>query len=213
MQQMLRKAVFLVTLIVGIWFLSLLTIAAQATAAGSDKEDSQRRGLYLGAAAGFYGPQLPDDPSGPVLRESADLGNNPGAVFDGRLGYQFCSFFATEVQVQYYGDSDVEYEKIHVGSPDGFSVGGNGKLILPLGNDGGALYALGGAGLLEYDTYRIPFQWEREADLMWRIGAGLDINVTKKVTLNAEVSYVNGTGQLKDVELLPVVFGFRYQFR
>jgi opacity protein-like surface antigen len=205
-----RKLALPTIFLLGIWFLSSPAVA-RATGSNADQEDSGRRGLYLGVGAGFASPvfDLPDLPS------SADLSADISGLVDARVGYQFHPVFATEMQFQYYPGFDIVVDddsgETDIDTLDGVSFGGNAKVILPLGRDGdgGGLYALGGVGLLNLEDDA----GADDTEFMWRVGGGFDIHLTDNLTFNAEATYLGPTGDFHDFAMVPVVFGFRYQFR
>ena len=166
------------------------------------KYDLSKR-WYLGGGLNYNFENFDNELSG------VDWDNTWG--LDIKAGYFFTDYFALEFMFQYLNEFEYKESVYYWGSWDykatvtGYSFTINGKGFIPLDSIFRPYGVLGlgyAHGELEqklsYSRYTYSDS-EKESDLFGRIGAGLDIFLSKQFALEGEVSYNMGFGDIDNL--------------
>jgi len=187
------------------------------TTAGAEDNDYERSGPYIGAAGtwALYTSaenRLEEDlPSAKV--------DNPLGV-NGRAGYRMNSFFAAEVEFEWLAESNVESSGLGVAGLDTWSVTANAKgfILTRLMHDLGIArlqpFALAGVGLMrsKIDDKADLDLSAKNQDFAVRVGAGLDLYITRNILGSLEVGWVLPTQGLRDLDYVSFSWGLQYRF-
>jgi opacity protein-like surface antigen len=182
-------------------FLAILAAFVQLVPATSQADDFDRFGPYVGLNAVYAIDLFEDQISGLFNAPpgAVDVGSSPG--LNARVGLRAFSWIAIEAQYEWVQDMEVKLLGIPAANFREHVVTGNIKLFLPFWRI--QPYILGGAGASYVGIEPTPaivalqgiFGTLLVARSDWgfagRLGAGLDMYLTKHIALNVE-----GTGVL-----------------
>jgi opacity protein-like surface antigen len=170
--------------------------------------DYNRLGPYIGLGASYFINEFGD----PLDR--AHLSDSWG--FNARFGYRFIDWLAVEGLYEYANNFGCDLG--HLEGSNDMSVQANiftvdAKAILPLGRF--QPYLSGGVGFLNANASRTGIFREFEASstvFAGRVGGGIDLYLTEQFALMTEAGYLLPTGDLDDMNMIPINAGFRYIF-
>lgn len=168
----------------------VLVIAVVLAASAFSAEATEKTGFYLGLG-GSYAVEDFDN------TEGLDIDNSWGLNVHG--GYQFHRNIALEANFDWYDHFD-----IHTGFPGGngdveiWTIMFDGKFMLPLDNKV-VPYARIGIGIMDAKVDFGSFGSDRDSDLAFNLGAGIDVFLTDNVSVGLDGKYVWGTGDVDDL--------------
>ena len=173
--------------------------------AQDDEEEEDASGFYLafGAVAGF---ENFDEDSGEDVDTSAG-----GVTAWG--GYQFNEWVGLELQVEYLNGFDQKFS--------GFKR--NGQLVTAGGNVKVFPFAsvlpsrfqpfvLGGPGVSWFEFDRPGGGDTQDIGYSTRLGGGVDMYLSERLSLQLSSSYVLTTGSAEDHDYISLIVGFQYQW-
>ena len=150
--------------------------------------------------------------------ESIDLEENPGANV--KAGYRLHPRLALEIDYQYLSGFDAEvitesqgassFETVNV--ENGYAVTGRAKgflstgILQPYGAIGGGVANLNIDGELPRD-----FSFA-DLDFVTSFSGGIDFYPTEKLVVYLEASYFLTTGNIKNLDFIPLTLGFLFRF-
>jgi opacity protein-like surface antigen len=132
--------------------------------------------------------------------------------FNLRAGYRFLPFLAAELHYEYASDFGVDALGGRI-AIDTNVVTANVKAIAPLGRF--QPYAGGGVGILNASTSSSGVFADVDFDgteFAGRVFGGIDVFLTRSISIFAEADYVLPTGSLDDLRYVSPSFGLRYLF-
>jgi opacity protein-like surface antigen len=193
---------------------SLLTLAGAAPAAADDDSYDyvDRSGAYIGFSTILAGMvELDDELEDDV---GIDVDSDLTWGLQARAGYRVHPLFGAEVNFEWLAELDVETEDIGtLGELELWTLTADAKLFLPNWKNA-QFFVHAGAGVLEaeFTDDRGFGISEDELDFAARFGAGMDIYLTRNVTVTVGASYVFPTGDVKHLDYVSGNAGLQYRF-
>lgn len=172
--------------------------------APGDPDDFNRAGAFVGLGfnwqvQGFQGDYI-----------AQDYGNSWG--FNARGGYRFYDWLAAEGIVEYADRFGPRAEFATADDLSILSTTVNGKFILPL--ERFQPYLEAGFGLLRVDDGSGFINSRKDSDLGFagRLGAGIDLYVTRHISVFVDNSWTMSTENTEDIYFYSLGGGARYNF-
>jgi len=190
---------------------SLLTLAVPSpAAAGNPYGYVDRSGPYIGFAAALAGMVRLDDEIKDETGVNTDTNLSPG--LQARAGYRFHPLLGVEADFEWLAKFKVE-GPVKIGDIKVWSLTADAKLFLPHWRNG-QVFLLAGAGVLGAD-FNDSLGLGTSADATGfaaRFGAGVDVYITKNITVTVGASYVLPTGSVKYLDYVSGTAGLQYRF-
>jgi opacity protein-like surface antigen len=161
-------------------------------------------GFYAGIGISYYRQDFKGD-----LGDALD-GDAWG--FNLRGGYRFLPFLAAELHYEYASDFGVDALGGRI-AIDTNVITANLKAIAPLGRF--QPYVGGGGGIMNANTSSSGIFADTDFDgteFAGRVFGGIDVFLTRSLSIFAEADYVLPTGSLDDLRYVSPSFGVRYSF-
>lgn len=172
--------------------------------APGDPDDFNRAGAFVGLGFNWQVPGFQG-----AYRDQ-DYGNSWG--FNARGGYRFYDWLAAEAIVEYADEFGPRAQNSTSDTVSLLSTTVNGKFILPLQRFQPYLEA--GFGFLRADDGDGFINSRRDSDIGFagRLGAGIDLYVTRHISLFVDNSWTMATNNAEDLYYYSLGGGARYNF-
>jgi opacity protein-like surface antigen len=193
---------------------SLLTLAGSIPAAADDDpyDYVDRSGAYIGFSTILAGMvELDDELEDDV---GMDIDSDLTWGLQARAGYRVHPLFGVEVNFEWLAELDIETEEVGtLGELEVWTLTADAKLFLPNWRNG-QFFLHAGAGALGAEQKKTSaFGDSGDAtDFAARFGAGMDIYLTKNITVTVGASYVFPTGNVKHLDYVSGNAGLQYRF-
>ena len=192
----------------------LVSILVAASASHADDWDLGRGGPYVGIGASrgfsFFDDAFRDELGTSTVHVDDAWGLNA------RAGYHFTSWFSTELEYEWQQRFKVETGTTPLAEITTHTIGANLRLVAPLGRV--QPYFLIGIGGTFFDVSAPSFIKIDNAALCGRLGAGVDVYVTRNLLLNLGTEAVlsdadvSTFGSTQAPGYIALQFGLGYRF-
>jgi hypothetical protein len=189
--------------------------------AGAEGGEFSRSGFYLGLGGIYTQNGLLEDQLGDFLPFGIEIDDSGG--LSAQLGYRAFPFLATELEYDYVSPYDLGAAGITIASLESHLFTANLKTILPIWRI--QPYLLGGIGFVTWkidDKLGVGGLDQTDTDLAGRVGGGVDLHLTSRISLNAGANVVFSNTSLsssipgsQDIDYLSYISvgaGLRYRF-
>ena len=188
--------------------------------AGAEGGEFKRSGFYVGVGGLFTQNSLLEDQLEDLLPLGLEIHDSAGV--SAQLGYRAFSFLAAELDYDYVTPYDLGAAGVTIASLETHMLTANLKAILPIWRI--QPYVMGGVGFVNWDVDdKLGVGLDsNDTDLAGRVGGGVDVHLTSRISLNAGADVVFSNTSLdtsiagsKDLDWLGYVAvsaGLRYRF-
>jgi opacity protein-like surface antigen len=199
--------------------LSLLALAGALAGAGASSaadDDFTRRGAYVGVG-GSYVSDVFEGEIEDALGVPVDV--DPSGGVNAHVGYRLASFAALEAEYEWVDEFDIAVAGLDAASLEAHALTGNLKLIVPTWRIQPYLLLGLGAVRFELDEKLGLGLSEKDWALAGRAGVGVDVHLTRHLSLDVGASAVLtdeevkvGASEINAIHFLSATAGLRFTF-